>query len=584
MKKNVITPIEHPDQMRAYWQKEPAIVFGIFFFGLAFNGAMFLSPVYQGKLIDSIVSGGSTQVILISALIFVLLVAIIQIMRYFKRFYVRKFANKTSATMRRMIYNHLLNQPVSELDNENTGNLMTRTISDVDLCVEGMRKFTTEVFDTGVLMLGYLIALVYYDPVIAALSVLFIPVAMFMAEKLKTAIVKYVVSYRKKSGEIADLTYDYVDNSMMYRINGMETENRFRFEHELADLEKKAVKADVLENSMQPIYYAISLIGIVFVIWLGGNKVISGDWTIGMFSTFVVMFVALAVKASKAAKLFNSMQKSQVSWKRIKPYLHEYIQNTLTTPKEGSDTALAVHDLGMVYAPAVRPIFEHLSFSAQSSQIIGITGPIAIGKSSLGISLTGLYPYLGKIMIDGKELREYSDSEKSAMISYLGHRTQLMSDTLRNNISLGDDLDITSVLNDVCFTEDLMKMPDGIETLLGNAGIRLSGGQQARIALARALVQQKKIIILDDPFASIDRKTEETILENLRSHYQKSIILIIAHRLAIFDRFDQIILMNKDHSFEIGTHLELLEKSPIYASIYRLQTLEGGDSFAEKSR
>jgi ABC-type multidrug transport system fused ATPase/permease subunit len=497
---------------------------------------------------------------------------------------VRKFANKTSATMRRMIYNHLINQPVSELDQENTGNLMTRTISDVDLCVEGMRKFTTEVFDTGVLMLGYLIALVYYDPVITGLSVLFIPVAMFMAEKLKTSIVKYVVSYRKKSSEIADLTYDYVDNSMMYRITGMETENRLRYEQELADLEKKAVKANVLENSMQPIYYAISLIGIIFVIWLGGNQVIDGDWTLGMFSTYIVMFIALATKASKAAKLFNAMQKSQVSWKRIKPYLHDYIQNESMVSIDQGKTKLSVRDLGLSYSSAKDPVFEHLSFDAENNQIIGVTGPIAAGKSTFGIALTGLYPYLGKILIDGKELREYSDAEKSAMISYLGHRPQLMSDTLRNNISLGGTQDITPALNDVGFAEDLAKMPDGMETRVGNAGIRLSGGQQARIALARTLFQHKKIIILDDPFAAVDRKTEETILQNFRLHYMNSLVIIISHRLTFFDRFDKIILMNHDHHFEIGTHQELMDKSPVYASIYRLQSFEGGEAYAEKSR
>ena len=146
---------------------------------------------------------------------YVALIGMIQLLRYLKRFYIRRFANSTSATMRLMIYNNILHKSVTELENENTGNLMTRAISDVDLCVEGMRKFTTELFDTGVLMASYLISLLIYDSKITLLSVLSIPVAMLLAEKLKSIIYQFSIDYRKKSSEVADRTYDYVENSIL---------------------------------------------------------------------------------------------------------------------------------------------------------------------------------------------------------------------------------------------------------------------------------------------------------------------------------------------------------------------------------
>ncbi|HBP26067.1 MAG TPA: ABC transporter ATP-binding protein, partial [Acholeplasmatales bacterium] len=512
--------------------------------------------------------------------LFVWFVAGIQLMRYFKRFFIRRFANVTIATMRRMIYNFIMHKNTGELEKENTGNLMTRAVSDVDICEEGMRKFSTEVFDTGVLMVSYVIVLFAYDAKITLLSILFMPAAMLLAEALKKTIYRYSSAYRKKSGEVADLTFDQIDNSMLYRVTGMETKNRQRYERQLDDLETSAIKANILENSMQPIYNAIGMIGILIVVYLGGNKTIEGGWTVGVFSTYSTMFIALALKASKASKLFNSVQKSQVSWKRIKPYLGEYVAKDETLDLPSGKTVLEASGLSLRYDPAAEDVISNISFSGKQGEIIGITGQVASGKTTLGLALTGMYPYTGSIKINGKELKEYSEYERSAMIAYLGHQPQLFSDTIYENIALGEELDLDPVLKDVCLDEDLKDMPQGSGTLVGNAGIRLSGGQQARVALARALVKKPKIIILDDPFSAIDMKTEQTIIKNLKSRYQESLIILISHRLAVFSKTNQIILLDNDKTAEYGTHEGLLKSSRLYSSIYRLQALGEGGSDA----
>ncbi|WP_031420609.1 ABC transporter ATP-binding protein [Lachnoclostridium phytofermentans] len=577
MAKLKIEPMKNPDKIINYWKKEKFVVACILIFGLTFNISIILGPIYQGKLIDSIVGGGSLSSIVTLTGTYVVLIGTIQLLRYFKRFYIRRFANSTSATMRLMIYNNIMHKSISELDNENTGNLMTRAISDVDLCVEGMRKFTTELFDTGVLMTAYIISLLVYDVKITILSILYIPIAMMLAEKLKSIIYKYSIDFRKKSSEVASITFDSIENAMLYRVNGMEAQNRAKYNAELEDLQNKAIKANILENSMQPIYNVIAMIGIIMVIYFGGAKVIHGGWTIGIFSTYITMFIAMANKASKAAKLFNSVQKSQVSWKRIKPYLKEYENKDTAANINKDSTKLSVENLGLRYAVSKENIIENISFEGKQGDIIGVTGPIASGKSTLGISLTGLYPYLGSIKIDGKELTSYSEYERSQMISYLGHKSELFSDTIYNNITLGNEKDITSVLKDVCFDTDLAAMPDGQNTLVGNSGIRLSGGQQARISLARALLNKNKIIIIDDPFSAVDMKTEETIIENLKNNYKHSLIILISHRLTIFSKISQVVFLNNDKMTEYGAHNELMKTSDLYATIFNLQCTESGD-------
>lgn len=571
-------PIDRPDQIINYWKNEKLVVICIVIFGLGYNGAAVLGPIYQGKLIDSLVHGDELAAVVLLTLTFIALIAAIQLMRYFKRFYIRRFANSTSATMRLMIYNNILHKSIPELDNENIGNLMTRAISDVDLCVEGMRKFTTEVFDTGVLMVAYYIAMLLYDVRITILASLFIPLAMLLAEKLKNVVYKYSIDYRNQSSYIAGITYDSIENAMLYRASGLEGQNRSKYGRELESLQNKAIKTNLLENSMEPIYNVIAMLGIILVIYLGGSKVINGGWTVGVFSAYIIMFAAMADKAGKAARLVNSVQKSQVSWQRIKPYLTDFQHKVANCNLDKTNTTLSVNNLSFSYPPGNENIIEKITFEGRQGEIIGITGSIASGKSTLGLSLLGLYPYSGSIVIDDKELRNFTEYERSQMIAYLGHKPQLLSDSIYNNITLGNEQDIEQVLKGVCFDNDLQTMPDGINTMVGNSGIRLSGGQQARIALARTLLNHSKIIILDDPFAAVDMNTEEQIMDNLRSHFKNSLIILISHRITMFKKVDRIVLLYNNQAADYGTHDELMQNSRLYAEIFNLQIIAGEDT------
>lgn len=576
MKTYKIDPVDKPDKIINYWKKDKLVAALIIIFGIGYNASAILGPIYQGKLIDALRRGDKLSDTVELAVIFVLLIGAVQLMRYLKRFYTRRFANSTSAVMRLMIYNNIINRSYMDLEKENTGDLMTRALADVDLCVDGMRKFTTEIFDTGVLMTSYFISMLYYDLKITLLGAIFIPVAMAVAEKLKTIIYKYSLAYRSQSSTITSLTYDCIENAVVYRLSGLEQQTCEKYDLALEDLQNRAIKANILENSMQPIYNVIAMLGVILVIYMGGRKVIAGGWTVGNFSTYLIMFAALAAKASAAAKLFNSVQKSQISWQRIKPYLNEYkTKPAIKNLKYCDTTTLTLNNLSFHYAEDHENIIENVNMTARQGEIIGVTGSIASGKSTLGLSLLGIFPYLGSIQIDGRELKDYSEYERSQMISYLGHNPQLFSDTIYNNITMGIEADITGVLQDVCFVEDMAAMPAGIHTLAGNAGIRLSGGQQARIALARALMRKSKIIVLDDPFSAVDMITEEKIIGNLKTNYQECLIILISHRLAIFSHIDRIVLLHGNRPMEYGTHQMLMETSEIYARIFNLQQMAG---------
>ena len=571
--------VDKPDRIISYWKKEKKVAAGILVFGLSFNISMVLGPVWQGRLIDALAVKKGSREILQTALVFVGLILIIQLLRYFKRFYVRRFANCTSAAMRLTLYDGMMHQNMADFEKENPGNVMTCAVADVDLCVEGMRKFTTEVFDTGVLMVSYIVMLLWYDAKVTLLSVGFIPLAMFLAEKLKHVVYRYTRAYRNKSSEMADITNDRIENAMLYRIHGADLESGKKYEKQVAECQKMAVRAYVLENSLQPVYSVIAMAGIVIFLCLGGRHVLAGEISIGDFTACITIFSAMAVKAGKASKLINSMQKARVSWQRLKPYLgsyqkaenkseeiHEHSSQPVSQP-----VSIKVEDLSFRYGDQENNTLQNISFTAERGEVIGITGPVASGKSTLAKVLTGWYPYEGHIWINEKELSSYGEYERGQILAFTGHDPELFSDTIRTNITWGEHKNVSEFLKEVSFEKDLEGMKDGVETQIGNRGIRLSGGQQARISLARALAEDRKIMILDDPFSAVDSKTEKEIMKNIRENHQDSILIMVSHRLSSFPEADRIIVLNKSGSPEYGTHQELLVRSELYRELFQRQ-------------
>lgn len=575
MKALDLTPVREPQRIKSYLKREWKILLLVTITGLIFDGSMSYIAVLQGRLIDAVASKTALAVLGQKALTFILVVAAIQCSRALKRWFVRLFANRTGASMRRMLYNSVLSQDVTALSGVSAGELMNKTVGDVDICVEGMRKVTTEIFDTGVLMVSYLITLFSYDVKTTLLSCMFIPAAMFIAEKLKSVVERTTKRARAQNGAVSTLTLSNVENALLYRVNSATERKLSEYETELSDLEKKSIRANVLENSMQPIYNAISMLGIVAILVIGGGLVVQKTWSIGDFTAFTAIFVALATKASKAAKLFNSYEKAAVSWQRIKPMIKDYTLPDESGCPDNRDASLAVENLSFAYPGAVEPTIYNVSFTARAGDIVGVTGEVASGKTALGLALTGALPYAGSIRLCGAELSNFTQFERSRRVVYLGHDPQLLSDSILENVTLGAGGDVSDILRLVCFDEDLAAMPEGVETRIGAGGVRLSGGQRDRVALARTLAHKSRLVILDDPFSAVDMDTEQRIIEKLRDHFSDRIIVLLSHRLAVFPLTEKVLFFRNGQAV-CSTHETLLDNDPAYRKLWDAQA-KGGD-------
>lgn len=542
-----------------------------------------------GCLVDILGKNAKYADMLVLVIAYVISIAIVQVARYIKRFYVRRFANNVNKDMKETLYDSLVHKSRAELEEEGAGNVMTKAILDVDDCVEGMRKFTTEVFDTGVALAAYAVMLLIYDWRLAILSILFPPLSFVVAEKMKRNVQRTGAVYKEQSGALSAATLDRATNAVTYRVYGCEEERQQAYEENLTAYEKSAVRANIWSTAFPPLYRILSMTGVLFILYFGSRNVLGlgwKAWDVAAFTTFLACFTKLAVKSSSAAKLFNAVHKAQVSWKRIKPLMKEETYDDEV--KMQASGVLEVSDVSFAY-PGGEPIYEDFNLLASPGQIIGVTGAVACGKSTLGKTFLCEYPYKGRIRFHGKELSQMTKPERSGMVGYLGHDPELFNDSVRNNVLLGDDADPEKYLKAVCFDGEVAEMEEGMDTIVGNGGVRLSGGQAQRLALARTLCHKRPILILDDPFSALDRKTEEEVFANLRKLAADSIVILLSHRLYLFPEMDQVLWM-EDGKVTAGSHEQILEKFPEYARLYEAQadgadaqnTQEGGQKHAAK--
>ena len=336
------------------------------------------------------------------------------------------------------------------------------------------------------------------------------------------------------------------------------------------------MRSNVWQSALPLLYLAASGAGVLFVLWFGAKNVLGTGWSawdIGTFTTFLSCFTRLTVKSSKAAKLFNSVQKAEVSWKRIKPLMKSpEALDGLRIPQSADVT---LDNLSFTYGDA--PIFSGLSLTAHPGDIIGVTGPVACGKSTFGRVFLCEMPYGGSVRFGGKELSSFSPREISGMVGYLGHDPELSMDTIQNNVLCGSSQDVLPQLTAVALTDEVRAMENGADTVVGSSGIRLSGGQAQRLALARTLAHPRPLMILDDPFSALDRKTEDAVFANLQAYAKDKVIFLISHRLYHFPQMQQVIFM-EDGKTMVGTHDELMASVPTYRWLYESQT--GGEAHA----
>lgn len=565
--------------------------------GIIYNTVIVTGPIVLGMAIDAAgavyesPTPDRVRQLLLYCLLLFGLTAFFQYARYVKRKYIRDMCFRIRADMRAGLLGRTLSRPLAALEREPVGDLISRTIGDVEQVVSTVETTINEAWDTWLLMLSYLVVLLWKDARVTLICSIPVPFALYVAEAARHPLYKYSVKTRQAAGRVTSHLHATLNNVALLRLFGREASEHRRLEGYAREQMTWSIKTALLQTGMMPVYAALASLGVVGVIGLGGQQVVAGAWTIGGFTAYLTMFLAMSRRTWVAARVFNRWHAARASWDRIREKLDADIpQVASATGQPGRNVALpqlapgshlAVDNLSLSYPSGGGDVLHEVSFRVPVGSIVGVTGPVGAGKSALASVLTGLYPYGGSICIDGVELRDLAPGARAELVAYSGQDGFLFSGTIADNVTFGRDGEVDTERLERCvfvagLSDDLTLFRDGLSTRIGERGVRVSGGQRQRIALARALYANRPLLILDDPFSAVDLSTERRIIERLReelSGRRGSTAFIFSHRLNTFVFADYVLVLDRGRLVEKGTHEQLCAvQGGIYQRIYAAQT------------
>lgn len=537
--------MKHYNKIRYYFYYLWGILVPLTITGILYDSLMSFIPRIEGDAINSI-KQQNTDLIIKSSLIFLGLTIFVQINRFLKRYLVRVFSNKMNYLMRNKYFNHMLSLDMVFYEQNKVGDILNKNTTDISDTCESIRKLTTEIFDTVILMIGYIVSYFLLDYKIALMSLPFVLISIIISLLLKKKVYMTTKDYKEYSSKFKDSTLNMLKNEIYFRGMGVNEKYIDQYSKEVDILAKKNVKNLVYKASMESIYSSIGFIGLFFVLYFGLNNVIDGTYDIGTFTTILTTFVLIANKGSKVGKSFNAYQGLKVTWKRIKPFLEDDIE--IEEEYQFNSDGLSLIYFSYSYDNFKTPT---ITYSFNKDEKIGIVGRVHTGKSTLLKSLTGLYEYDGEAKLNGIDLKDLFKS-KNQVISYCPSKESLFKDSIANNIELGRDGNIKEALNSACLTDSQLD----INTEINPTMVNISGGQKQRLMLARSLYHQSNMYLLDNPFSSLERSMSESISNQVLD--MNGLFFIVTNDENILKRLDRIIYLN-DGIAKIDTYFNLLK-------------------------
>ncbi|AUD03762.1 ABC transporter ATP-binding protein [Spirosoma pollinicola] len=539
-----------------------------------------LTPLLIRYTIDNVIAMGDYQQ-LTTMLIIMISVLIVQAMIQFLNTYLSGWLGQyVIRDIRIQLYQKILHLRLKFFDNTPIGRLVTRSISDVetlaDVFSEGMAAIAGDILQL-ILIIGVMF---YTDWRLAAISLSTIPLMLFSTYVFKEKIKKSFNEVRTAVANLNSFVQEHITGMNIVQIFGSEKIEAEKFrvinqEHRAAN-----IRSIWYYSVYYPVADIISAVAVGLVVWYGAKQIISSDVTFGTVTAFV-MFINLFFRPIRMlADRFNTLQMGIVSTDRILKLLDsdEFTVNDGTFAPTTIKGEVEFKDVWFAYNNEDW-VLRDISFRANAGETVAFVGATGAGKSSIINLLSRFYDInKGEIRIDGTDVHEYELGHLRRNIGVVLQDVFLFSDTIENNITLGDKRisreKIVEAAKLVGVHEFIERLPGGYDYNVMERGSTLSVGQRQLISFVRAMVQDPKIIVLDEATSSVDTETEEMIQDAISKLMKGRTAIVIAHRLSTIQKANNIIVVDKGRIVEQGNHEELLQQEGFYANLYRMQYKE----------
>lgn len=541
-----------------------------------------LKPLIVGSAVNELAKAVTRGALIRYGLLLVGAAAMEGLFLFLQRRIIIGESRRIEYEMRNDFYGHLQSLPVSYYQEQRTGDLLSRATNDLASVRLLIGPAVMHALSSLIVVIGAFFMMLRINREMSLLSLISVPVIVWMVQYFGQRI---HVNYKAVQDYFGDISARVQENLAGVRVvrafgrEHVETKTFSRMNREYVQRNRTVIK---LTAMFYPGLHA--MIGLLFglVFFLGSREMIRGTLSIGSFIAFQLYLGRMVWPLIALGWVTNLFQRGMASMVRlhevwsIEPDVRADSGEPMDAPLRGE---IAIRDLTFTYPGATRPTLRDIDLQVSPGETVGIVGRTGSGKSTLLALITRTFePPPGTIFVDGRPIESFPPAQLRQSIGAVPQETFLFSESIAENIRFGrrdaSEVEVQEAAALAGLSGDVAAFPQGLGTLIGERGITLSGGQKQRTAIARALVRDPAILILDDALSAVDTNTEEQILRALRQIREGRTALIVSHRVSSVKDADKIVVIDDGRIVERGTHDALLARNGYYADLYRRQTLE----------
>lgn len=488
--------------------------------------------------------------------------------------------------LRSDLYNHIQKQSLSFFNKNPTGILMSRITNDVNLIQGAVSEAVTSLFKDSFTLVGLVFVIFYRDWQLALIAIVVFPLTIYPIARFGKRMRKVATSTQITMGSLTSLLQETISGTRIVKAFGMEDYEGRRFAKENENLFRFFMKAVSIRAMSSPFMEFLGGLGIAAIVFYGGYQVIKGTSTPGTFFSFLTALIMLYEPVKRLTNVNNTIQQGISAAIRVFGIMDitpeiENRKNSVELPRISD--RIEIRNVTFSYDDD--PVLKNINLDIKSGEVLALVGMSGGGKTTLVNLIPRFYDVTeGEILIDGYDIRNVTVESLREQIGIVTQQTILFNDTVRNNIAYGDikksDEEIINAAKSANAYQFVKNLPKGFETMIGEQGARLSGGERQRLSIARALLKDAPILILDEATSSLDTEAEMEVQGALENLMKGRTTFVIAHRLSTISHANRIIVIVNGRIIEEGTHDTLLADKGEYYKLYNMQFKENNNNNA----